>query len=320
MPTDGYDLVTLGETMALFSSATVGPLRHARSLDLTVAGAESNVAIGVARLGGRSAWIGRVGDDELGRLVLGALSAENVDITGAAVEPGAQTGLMIKERRTPAVTRVTYYRAGSAGSRLRPADVRQDLLRSARVLHVTGITPALSATAREAVHAAVQAARSAGVVVALDYNYRSALWDAATAGAELRALTRLADVVFATVPEARLVADTGADPADLASALAALGPGHVVVKLGERGALGRCGGEPVACEAVPVSVVDPVGAGDAFAAAYLTELVAGRSARQCLAAAVLAGAFAVTVPGDWQGMPSRDELRLWREGEDPVLR
>lgn len=315
----GYDLVTLGETMALFTPTRMGLLRHAHTLDLGVAGAESNVAIGVRRLGGRSAWIGRVGDDELGRLILRTLAAEGVDVRAGYADPDAPTGLMIKEYRMPTVTRVTYYRAGSAGSRLSPEDVPDDLIRAARAVHVTGITPALSATARDAVYTAMEAARAAGVTVSLDFNYRGALWDAAAAGKELRALTGLADVVFATAAEARLVVE-GSAPADLAAEIAALGPRHALIKLGEHGVVAHCDGQPYECPALQVSVVDPVGAGDAFAAAYLTELAAGRPMDECLTTAATAGAFAVTVPGDWEGMPSRAELDLLRAGDDPVLR
>lgn len=307
------ELVTLGETMALLAAPQVGLLRHMHSLNLSIAGAESNLAIGVRRLGRTAAWLSRVGDDEFGRKVTATIRSEGVDVR-AAVDASAPTGLMVKERRSEAITRVQYYRAGSAASRLAPSDVDEDLVRGARVLHVTGITPALSATARAAVHAAVDTARAAGVLVSLDFNHRSALWDADAAGAELRTLTAGADIVFATVPEARLVAD-GADEAVLAAALAKLGPRQVLVKRGARGVYALLDGAVHDVPAHRVTVVDPVGAGDAFAAAYLAELIGGRTAEECLAAATVAGAFAVTVPGDWEGLPSRAELDLL--GADP---
>ncbi len=308
------ELVTLGETMALLSAPRIGLLRHAHSLDLSVAGAESNLAIGVRRLGRSAAWISRVGDDEFGRLVLGTLAAEGVDTSHATVDAGAPTGLMVKERRSDAITRVQYYRAGSAASRLSPSDVDEDLVRAARVLHVTGITPALSPTAREAVYAAVATAKTAGVPISLDFNYRSALWNAEDAGAVLRELTGLADIVFATVPEARLVV-TGDDDAQLAAGIAKLGPRQILIKRGARGVLAMLGDEMHDLPAHRVPVVDPVGAGDAFAAAYLAELIGARTAEDCLAAASAAGAFAVTVPGDWEGLPTRAEIALL--GADP---
>jgi len=312
------ELVTMGETMALLTAPRVGLLRHMPSLDLSAAGAESNLAIGAARLGRRTAWLSRVGDDEFGRLVTATIRAEGVAVY-APVDPTAPTGLMVKERRTDTAIRVQYYRAGSAASRLSPSDVDESVVRGARVLHVTGITPALSASARDAVHAAVEVARSAGVAVSLDLNYRSALWDPATAGTELRDLVGDADIVFATAPEARLVV-SGDDEAALAAALGKLGPRQVLLKRGPRGVLGFVDGTVHDVPARPVTAVDSVGAGDAFAAAYLTEWIGGATPETCLATATVAGAFAVTVPGDWEGLPSRAELDLLGTSDDDVQR
>jgi 2-dehydro-3-deoxygluconokinase len=301
-------VVTLGETMALLCNPRVGPLRHAYTLELSCAGAESNMAIGLSRLGHRAAWIGRVGDDEFGILVRRTLVAEGVDAR-AVVDPAAPTGLMVKSRRTNAVTRVSYYRSGSAGSRLNPDDVDADLVRGARVLHLTGITPALSASARDAVRYAVELARGAGVAISLDLNYRQALWSAEQAGAGLRELVGAADVLFATEPEARLLVD-GVGAHELAHALAALGPGQVLLKRGALGAIAVVDGQALQVPPYQVTEVDPVGAGDAFAAGYLCGLLDGAPAESRLTTAALAGAFAVTVSGDWEGLPDRAELAL----------
>jgi 2-dehydro-3-deoxygluconokinase len=318
--TDGAELVTMGETMALLSAPRVGPLRHMPHLNLTAAGAESNVAIGIRRLGGTAALISRVGDDEFGRLVTSTVAAEGVDVTHIVVDDTAPTGLMIKERRSDAVTRVTYYRSGSAASKLSPADVDEALIRSARVLHLTGTMPALSPSAAAAVDAAVETARSAGVPVSLDLNYRSALWDAETAGTVLRELAARADLLFATVPEARLLVAGDSDP-DLAAQLAKLGPRQVFVKRGARGVLGRVDDIMYDLPARRVTAVDQVGAGDAFAAGYLAELIAGRPVEDRFATALAAGAFAVASSGDWEGLPLRSELGLLdADPDDGVLR
>jgi len=198
-------LVTFGETMASLAAVDVGPLRHQPHLHLHIGGAESNVAIAVRRLGGPATWIGRVGDDELGELVLAQIRAEGVDVGHAVVDAGAPTGLMIKSRRTATVTRVAYYRSGSAGSRLAPSDVPADVVRGAGVLHVTGITPALSASAREATFAAVEEARAARVPVTLDVNHRAALWGADEAASVLTDLAARVDVLFAGEDEAELL-------------------------------------------------------------------------------------------------------------------
>jgi len=319
----GTGLVTLGETMAALSAPGVGPLRHQRSLDLHVGGAESNVAIGVRRLGGTATWIGRVGDDELGDLVLAQLRGEGVDVSHAMRDPGAPTGLMVKSRRTESVGRVAYYRRGSAGSRLCPADVPVDAVRTAGVLHLTGITPALSGTARDAVRVATASAREAGVPVSLDVNHRAALWTAAEAGAVLRDLLPEVDVLFAGPQEAQLLGadgDPALTPQRAAAQLAAAGPAQVVVKLGARGAVAHVDGEPFEVPAHLVRAVDPVGAGDAFVAGYLADLLEGRPAVDRLRTAAACGAFAVTVPGDWEGLPTRRDLGLLDAESGTVVR
>lgn len=304
------DVVTLGETMALVTAPEIGLLRHANTMRLSVGGAESNLAIGLSRLGRRATWIGRVGDDELGALVRRTLAAEGVE-GRVRVDPDAPTGLMVKYRRTGTTTQVLYYRKGSAGSRLERADVDPDLVRSARVLHLTGITPALSGTARDAVDYAVEIARDAGVMVSLDLNYRSKLWSPAEAGTVLAVLVAHADLVFATEPEAELLV-TGDNPVQLGQALAGFGPTQVIIKRGALGAVAVIGDEVLDVPAHEVTEVDPVGAGDAFAAGYLSTLLDGGTPTQCLATGTLAGAFAVTVPGDWEGLPFPADLNLLR--------
>jgi 2-dehydro-3-deoxygluconokinase len=313
-------LVTLGETMALFTADRVGPLRHATTMRVSIAGAESNVAIGVRRLGHPAAWIGRVGSDELGELVLGRLRAERVDVDAAVVDPEAPTGLMVKEHRTADLARVVYYRRGSAGSRLAPGDLDEARIRGARVLHLTGITPALGATAREAVHAAAETARGAGVPVSLDVNYRSALWPPERAAAELRDLARRCQLLFAGEDEAELLVGDRGGPERAAAALAALGPRQAVLKLGARGAVAVVDGTPHRQPALPVHAVDPVGAGDAFVAGYLAGVLDGAAGPDCLRIGVRCGAFAVTVAGDWEGLPTREELDLLAHGAGTVLR
>jgi 2-dehydro-3-deoxygluconokinase len=300
-------LLAVGETMALLATAEVGRLRHASSLTLGVAGAESNVAIGARRLGCPAAWVGRVGDDELGELVVSRIRAEGVEVGGVVRDPDAPTSLMLKERRTAAMVRVLYYRRNGPGSRLRPDDLDPGQVGAAGMLHVTGITPALSDSARATVDHAVELAQAAGVPVSFDLNYRSALWPPGEAAAVCRDLAARADIVFAGDDEAELLGLEG-DPPELARGLAGLGAGHAVVKLGERGAVAFVDGAAHTVDPVPVQAVDPVGAGDAFVAGYLAETLAGRPVEDRLATAAACGAFAVTVPGDWEGLPSRDEL------------
>jgi 2-dehydro-3-deoxygluconokinase len=311
------DVYTFGETMALMKAAAPGPLAHVQSLNLGIGGAESNFAIALNRLGTSVSWAGRIGRDSLGDLVLRELTAEGLHVHGVRDEK-APTGLMIKENRTPDASKVWYYRSGSAGSKLCRDDLSKPALVSAKVLHITGITPALSASAADAVNWAIQEAKEAGVLVSFDLNYRSALWAAEEADKAFRDIVSDVDLVFAGDDEARLLV-SGDDPADLAVKLAGLGPEQVVVKLGERGAVAHIGGNAYQVPAVAVRAVDTVGAGDAFVAGYISDLLRGASPSERLTTAALVGAFACTVPGDWEGNPRRSELGLLSASE-PVRR
>lgn len=194
------DVFTFGETMVALRGS--GPLKLGGTMNVSIAGAESNVAIGLARLGHDVRWAGAVGEDEAGQLVLRTLRAEGVGVSGASTDPGAPTGLLLFEPRLPEVTRVHYYRAGSAGSRI-GADVIQRAFSAAppRVLHLTGITPSLSPTARAAARSALQLARESGSLVCLDVNFRARLWTAEAAAEVLREWIPFVDVLIASDDE-----------------------------------------------------------------------------------------------------------------------
>ncbi len=308
-------LVAVGETMGLFTS--VAPGGHTETFRLSVGGAESNVAIGVARLGARSAWVGRVGADLAGERVLRELRAEGVEVA-AVVDAGAPTGLMVKSHPIAPVTRVEYHRASSAGSRLDPGDIDPQLVEGAAVVHVTGITPALSDSAADTIERVLELAVHAGVPVSFDINHRPSLWSGRSARDCYRRIAARADVVFAGADEAALLVQ-GDSPAELARGLAALGPRQVLVKLGREGAVASIDGEEVSVAAIPIDPVDTVGAGDAFAAGYLAEWLAGADTATRLTTAVRAATFACLGPGDWESFPRRRDLGLL-DGQDPVLR
>ena len=290
-------LFTFGETMGLVAADGIGPLAHARGFSLSIGGAESNVAIGVARLGGAATWLGRIGPDATGTLITTRLTAAGVRTL--AIADTSFTGLMVRHRRSGEFAHVDYHRAGSAGSRLGPADIPADEIRAAAVLHVTGITPALSDSARAAVFQAVETARAAGVPVSIDVNYRAKLWSRFDAAPVLRDLVAKADIVFAGPAEAALFVDRN----DPLTGLAALGPAEVIVKDGGRGCEALIDGKQYSLPALPVTVIDPVGAGDAFVAGYLADRLLGADPTTRLTTAIAAGAFAVNRAGRLRGRP-----------------
>jgi 2-dehydro-3-deoxygluconokinase len=314
----GASVVTFGETMAMMSSATAGPLQHTRTLNLGIGGSESNLAIALTRLGTDATWIGRVGADSLGDLVLREIGAEGVRVVGIR-DPEAPTGLMIKEHRTSSDTRVWYYRRGNAGSRLQPDDIDPGLIRSASLLHVTGITPALSASAAEATFSAIAVARDAGVPVSFDLNFRGKLWSAEQAGVVYRRIVGESDLVFAGDDEAAIAVGAAASPLELAHRLVDAGAGQAIVKLGSRGAVAVVDGREFARDAVSIHPVDTVGAGDGFVAGYLAEYLRGEDVATRLATAVTVGAYVCLSSGDWEGLPRRSELATLGASE-PVSR
>jgi 2-dehydro-3-deoxygluconokinase len=311
-------VVTFGETMASMSSGSTGPLQHTRTMNLSLGGAESNFAVALHRLGVDVTWIGRVGEDALGDLVLREIGAEGIRVVGIR-DPDAPTGLMIKEHRTSQETRVWYYRKGSAGSRLNAVDIDPELIRSASLLHVTGITPALSESAAEATFEAIRIAKEAGVTVSFDLNFRGKLWTKEQAGEVYRRIIADADLVFGGDDEAAIAVGAADTPMELAHRIVDLGAGEAIVKLGAKGAVALAGGAEHSRDAIKITAVDTVGAGDGFVAGYLAEYLLGEDVPTRLTTAVTVGAYACLSSGDWEGLPRRAELAALGAAE-PVSR
>lgn len=308
-------VVTIGETMGLFTATTAGA--RPETFRRGIGGAESNVAIGLARLGRHSAWLGRLGDDAAGDLVERELRAEGVQ-SFAIRDAGAPTGLMVKSQPVPGHSRVDYHRVASAGSRLTPDDIDPELIASAELLHVSGITLALSTSAAAAVEHAVTLAVAAAVPVSFDLNHRSRLWGDRSPVAAYRSIAERATVLFAGEDEAALLV-SGANATEQAEQLAQLGAPQVLVKRGADGCVALIDGRAFAVDAVPVAVIDTVGAGDAFAAGYLAELLEGLDAGARVVTAVRCGAFACLGAGDWESLPHRRDLGLL-DAFEPVVR
>ncbi|SEK58556.1 sugar kinase [Streptacidiphilus jiangxiensis] len=308
------EAVCLGESMAVLLPDAPGPLDAVPGFRSAVGGAESNTACVLADLGVRSAWISRVGADGFGRRLLDELAARGVDVSGVAVDPHRPTGLYVKEVGGSAHpddlgadrSRLHYYRAGSAASALSPDLLAEPaaarLLAGARLLHLSGITAALADGCLALLRALLAAPRS-GRTISFDLNWRPALWRDRDP-AVLRELLDSADVVLLGADEAEAVLGTG-DPLALRRLLPR--PRTLVVKDGAYQALAvdRKGGltrQP----ALRVEVVEPTGAGDAFAGGYLAGLLRGLDERGRLRLGHLAAACALTSPGD-QGRPPRPE-------------
>ncbi|MFI8851367.1 sugar kinase [Streptomyces sp. NPDC053499] len=324
------DVVCLGESMVTFLPGSTGPLADVPSFDRAIGGAESNVACTLARAGHRAAWVSRVGTDGFGDHLVRTIAAHGVDTSAVERDPERPTGIYFRtngERATGAgegtgpaegtgpLSEVLYYRAGSAASAMSPANVPRRALHAGKVLHLTGITAALStdclALLRELTSARTSAERGGGTgpLVSFDVNYRVGLWRTPTVaepGAEvLRELARHSDLVFVGEDEAAAAWGVTGGPEAVREALPE--PAVLVVKQGATGATAFTrDGTAVFAPALRVDVVSPVGAGDAFAAGFLAGTLRGLPVDQRLRHGHLMAAAALTDAGDLAAPPDRD--------------
>jgi 2-dehydro-3-deoxygluconokinase len=314
-------VVTFGETMVLINPAESGPMKYITEFKKSLGGAESNVAIGLARLGHEVGWYSKLGADPHGEYIRSFVRGEGVDTATVELTENAPTGLMFKERRALSETSVYYYRHGSAASTMTAADLPEEYIADAEYLHCTGITPALSDSCRETTHAAVERAREAGTIVSFDPNIRQKLWDTTE---EMRtALLELvgeSDIVLPGIEEGRALFDAE-NPEEIAAECLAHGAEIAVVKLGAEGALVADDSTTERVAGYEVErVVDPIGAGDGFAAGFLAGQLRGLGPVESTELANAVGAFATTVAGDIEGLPTDDELAVFVGESDAVRR
>ncbi len=316
------DAVTMGEMLIQLNPVTTGPIRHVEYFEKHAAGAEGNFAIGLARMGLTSGFITRVGNDEFGKYILRVLRSEGVDVSKVITDREAPTGLYVIQRSYPIPEKssVLYYRKGSAASRLGPDDVDPKYITEAKLFHVTGITPALSESCREATLNALRIAEANNVKISIDTNIRLKLWSADKARETLLPMIRKADIIL-TDPEDSEILIQERNPGKIARSLLALGASIVVVKLGEEGALAATKDKTVKKSAFKVPVEDVIGAGDAFAAGFIASILKEEEIGKALEVANVAGALVVMVRGDVENMPSRDEVErfLAARGKEKVV-
>jgi len=306
-----FDVALFGEAMLLLVADTPGPIENATLFHRRTAGAETNVAIGLARLGLKVGWASRLGTDSMGRALLATMQGEGIDCSHVICDPAQRTGFQFKGRVTDGSDPpVEYHRKGSAASRMQPSDIDEAWLRSARHLHVTGVFPAISDTSLPTAIRTLEIMRAAGRTISFDPNLRPTLWASPDRMREcINDLASRADWVLPGLEEGLFL--TGErTPEDIAHFYRARGAKLVVVKLGPEGAYydsdvagtGRIEGFPVK------EIVDTVGAGDGFAAGVVSALLEGRSVPEAVRRGAWIGARAVQVLGDTEGLPTREQL------------
>ena len=320
---DGPHVLTAGETMALLDPTGDGAIALGAQFRLRVAGAESNFGIALRRLGVPVVWVSRIGTDALGDVVWSTLDDEGLDLRYARRDP-APTGVFFK-RRSGERTNVLYYRRGSAASRLQPTDVPDAAFDGAALVHLTGITMALSDSARRTVVDVARRARYRGIPVLFDPNYRPSLWTGPQAAAEAHVeVLGYVDWYLCGADEGNILWGSS-DAESLIAALGKVGIDRAVVRTGTRAALLHDRGAAVEVMSGRLEEVrDEIGAGDGFAAGFAYGLIGGWSCADCVRAGHALAARALRGTGDWETFPYlaeiSEELRGLRSHDSSIGR
>ena len=305
------DVITIGEAMAMFVASQTGDLAGAEQFVKRVAGAELNVATGLARLGLNVGWVSRVGNDSFGRYVLQQLAKEHIDDRGVTTDARYATGFQLKSKAENGTDPIVeYFRKGSAASHLSVDDFNEEYFSSARHLHLSGVAAALSGSSLELLNHTAKVMKAKGKTISFDPNLRPVLWKSeAEMVKQLNKLAFQADWVLPGLSEGALL--TGfKTPEAIADFYLDNGVKTVVLKTGADGAWFKTStGEKGAVSAVKVeNVVDTVGAGDGFAVGVISALLEGKSLHQAVSRGNKIGSLAIQVIGDSEGLPTRAAL------------
>lgn len=313
-------VITLGESMVVFTPDSYGALRYESQYRSRLAGAESNTAVGLAKLGIEASWMSRLGDDEFGHYVRNMIRAEGVDTSAAIMDPEHRTGIMFKQREYGGETTVFYYRENSAASHLQPEDLKDEWFEGADVLHVSGITPVLSESCLATVKKAFEMAKAHGVKISFDPNIRKKLWKDTDYTELFRTLTFASNIVMMGLDEAETMFGIRDTDALLDRIFSEGIAEYVAVKDGGNGAVVADRNEKIFIPAYPCKPLETVGAGDGFNAGFLAGILQGRSLGTAGQMGGIAGALATQTTGDMEGYPSMDRMERLLKGQGEVYR
>ncbi len=302
-------IVLVGEPMGLFIAEKTGELEDVEHFSAAVAGAEYNVAVGLSRLGHTALYCTRLGNDPMGKRILKSMASNGVSADLVTVTDDAVTGFMLKGKTDVGDPKIAYFRRGSAASQLSTHDIDKLDLYGCDFLHVTGIFPAVSKSALEAVKRLMARAKALDMFVSFDPNLRPQLWrDEKEMVRTLNSLAQDADLVLPGLGEGKILTKRDT-PEGIAEYYHERGVDSVIVKLGADGAYWSTGGEHGTVPAFPVKkIVDTVGAGDGFAAGVISAVAEGLSLSEAAARGTVIGSIQITHQGDNEGLPTKEEL------------
>lgn len=312
-------VITLGETMAAMIPGASGPLRYVADYSVRTAGAESNVAIGLAKLDVEAAWVSRLGSDEIGHYIMNQIRGEGVNCRGVVIDKDHRTGVMFKEIGA-GETKVFYYRENSAASHMMPEDLQTEMFDEAEIFYFSGITPVLSDDCRRTSDHALEMASDRGMKIAFDPNIRKKLWKGNDYTSLIREYALKSNIVMLGLDEAKVIFGTD-DPDQVFERLFSEGKAeYAAIKRGGDGAVaadrnGRYDIPPYKC-----ICIEPIGAGDGFNAGFMAGLIAGKNVEEAGRMGAVAGALATQTTGDIEGYPDKEQMKAAMENAEITFR
>jgi 2-dehydro-3-deoxygluconokinase len=313
------DVITIGETMAALVPETKGALRYVSAYGIRPAGAESNVAVGLAKLGFDAMWFSRVGEDEFGHYLCNQTRAEGVDCTHLYFDSDHHTGVMFKQTGV-GETRVYYYRENSAASHMQPDDLQMEWFRDTKIIHISGITPVLSESCRETTLHAFDLARQNNALISFDPNIRRKLWNGRNYVPMIRKLTLDSDIVLIGLDEAEILFEKK-DPDNICDILLNRGNAkYIAIKDGKNGAFVANNKARMHIPPFPCRPVDPIGAGDGFNAGFLAGILKNCDISRAGQMGAICGALATQVSGDVEGYPDIHQMKEALENTQVIFR
>jgi len=309
------EIITIGETMATMTPKGTGYLHYIKDYEMRIAGAESNLAIGVCKLGHSASWISSLGNDELGFFVNNNIRAEGVDTSYTKFDPQHRTGVMFKQILPGKETSVFYYRENSAAANMQPGDLREEMFEGAKILHLTGITPVLSSSCEAMVMKAIEMAMHAGLKISFDPNIRKKLWKDKDFTPVLKKIVEKTSILMLGLDEAQVLYQTTDKEEIVKAFFQKEAAEYIAIKDGSKGAYvaDREGGYVILPH--PCTPIDPIGAGDAFNAGFLCGLLENKPVKQAGEIAAIAGALATESYGDIEGYPTYESMQRILDGK-----
>ncbi|WP_077623280.1 sugar kinase [Sediminibacillus massiliensis] len=312
------DVITIGEAMIVFNPASTGPLKFVNGFEKSVAGAELNLAVGCSRLGLKAGYISRLGKDEFGKTIQTFARGEGIDVSQVKFVDGYPTSINFKEIMEDGSGRTFYYRDKSPVLTMTPDDLDEDYFKQAKILHLTGIFPAIHPKNMEIFERAIALAKQNGVMISFDPNIRLRMWSKEEARTVLSKILPHVDILLAGDEEMDIIIGEK-EPEAIIEKLKALNISYVAIKQGEKGSVGYHDGEYIVEPPVKApKVVDTVGAGDGFNSGMLYGILQGWTLQKTLHFANTIGSMVVGVIGDNEGLPYYEDVQ-GRLGEVEVI-